>query len=290
MTEEDPFRCRVCGSSTASLIFDNLPDRLQRMPGRFAYVRCTTCDLVQLEKTPADLGRYYKGYGRHQPESLPYAVFRRLITGTYYVMPRASGSSRRLLDYGCGNGWYVKAMKQRGWDVFGYEFDAKFARALSARVGVPVVSNLSELDSMAGSFDLITMNFVFEHLDQPVEAMASVLRLLRPGGEAVLAVPNLDGREAKVFGRRWFHLDPPRHIVHFNKKQLCQFLTDHGFSNPQVRDLPMATGFAGSLSYVVFGHLHPALWYPGILPGLFWALFVRDGLFRVTASKPASPS
>jgi hypothetical protein len=50
-------------------------------------------------------------------------------------------------------------------------------------------------------------------------------------------------------------------------------------------DIPVATGFAGSLSYLIFGYLHPLAWYPAISPGMLFSLLVRDGNFRVSAVK-----
>jgi hypothetical protein len=59
-----------------------------------------------------------------------------------------------------------------------------------------------------------------------VEAIA---RWLRPGGALVVGVPNLASVQARVGGRRWYHLDLPRHRTHFTPAGLQALLDAGGF-------------------------------------------------------------
>jgi len=100
-----------------------------------------------------------------------------------------------------------------------------------------------------------------------------------------MAVPNIEGREARLFGGRWFHLDPPRHIVLFTKDQLTELLGSIGFTECETRDLAVPTGFAGSLSYLLAGRFSAPIWYVGMAPGLLFCRLIRDGNFMIRARK-----
>lgn len=111
-------------------------------------------------------------------------------------------------------------------------------------------------------------------------------RALRPGGKVYIAVPNIESREASMFKSRWFHLDPPRHVSFFTKQHLRDQLERLGFTDIEVRNLAIPTGFAGSISYRLWNRFQGATWYAGIIPGLLFSLFVRDGNFAVSARRP----
>jgi SAM-dependent methyltransferase len=238
---------------------------------------------VQIDNVPSDLAEHYGGYRLHGQDSSLYRTFRNLIIGHCYPLREAAGS---LLDFGCGNGWFLKEMQKRGWKTTGYEVDSSYARELSRAIGVPVLSGEEELRARAGAFDLVTLNFSFEHLDRPRDVLRLVADCLRPGGSIYLSVPNIESLEARLFSRRWFHLDPPRHISFFSKAMLSQALVEAGFDRIRVKDLPVPTGFAGSLSYCIFGRFNTAAWYTAMLPGMLFSSIVRDGNFAITGSKP----
>jgi SAM-dependent methyltransferase len=96
----------------------------------------------------------------------------------------------RLLDVGCGFGFFVKYAVDRGWDASGLEVSAWAAN--EGRRLNNVVIHLAELEEApfeSESLDVIHSNHVFEHLLDPVSTMASARRLLRPGGLLVVEVP-----------------------------------------------------------------------------------------------------
>src|SRR2546428_5289279 len=278
-----PFRCLNCGATDYLPVLQDIPDRLLRLSGRFSYGRCVRCHLLQIREVPPDLAKWYSGYERHNSESPVYAFFRNVVTGRCYAFPQGAG--RRLLDVGCGNGWYMQVMSQRGWQATGYELDPAYAGDLARRIGLAVMSGLDQLNEMSGRFDLATFNFSFEHLAAPRQTLEAVSGALKPGGRIIILVPNAQGREARIFRRRWFHLEAPRHITFYTKQQLAELVAEMGFDQVRVHNVPVATGFAGSLSYLIFGYLHPLVWYPAILPGMLFSFAVRDGIFRVSGVK-----
>lgn len=279
------FECRNCSAHESRPLYASVPDRFHGFAGAFTYVSCARCALVQLEHIPANLGEFYADYRIHTGDSTAYRVLRRMTIGHCYL--ERPGHGKALLDIGCGNGAYIKEMAANGWKAAGYEFDPTHAAALSAQLGLPVISGEQALTDHAGQFDLVTFNFSFEHLDQPLRLLELATRCLRPGGEIYIAVPNIEGREAAIFKDRWFHLDPPRHVSFFTKQLLRQQLERNGFSEIETRDLAVPTGFAGSLSYRLWNRFQLATWYAGIVPGLLFSAVVRDGNFAISARRTA---
>ena len=65
--------------------------------------------------------------------------------------------------------------------------------------------------------------------DRIAEVVGGIARLLRPGGILLVAVPNFASPEARIGRAGWFHLDVPRHLVHFTPSTLTAMLRTAGF-------------------------------------------------------------
>jgi hypothetical protein len=70
---------------------------------------------------------------------------------------------------------------------------------------------------------------VLEHLEDPGAALARISGWLKPGGGLLVGVPNLGSLQALLGGARWYHLDVPRHRVHFTLDGIYRLLASHGF-------------------------------------------------------------
>ena len=277
------FECRHCAFPEYRTVYNNLPDRLHQHGGSYDYIRCKRCGLLQILEVPPDISECYSGYRLHQQDSKIYGFFRKVTIGHCYPFIESSGG--KILDIGCGNGWYLKEMEKRGWQSFGYEFDAEYAMHLSAQLNIPILSGEESLVSYPGYFDLITFNFSFEHLLHPRRIFELACKALIKGGSIFISVPNIEGREARLFGDKWFHLDPPRHITFFSQQLLSELFLENGFEAVEVKNLAVPTGFAGSISYMVWGSFKPLTWFMALPPGMLFAVIIRDGNFQISGTK-----
>jgi 2-polyprenyl-3-methyl-5-hydroxy-6-metoxy-1,4-benzoquinol methylase len=121
-------------------------------------------------------------------------------------------SGGRLLDFGCGNGTFLKMMEVLGWDSFGIERDERSAD-IARSLGLRVSSHLEICDVQPGSIDVVTLNHVIEHVRDPIGALGALRRFMTPGGILGIATPNWDSFTRRVFGPSWYALDPPRHLM-----------------------------------------------------------------------------
>jgi 2-polyprenyl-3-methyl-5-hydroxy-6-metoxy-1,4-benzoquinol methylase len=221
--ERVPVNCPHCGARDGEL-FTTAVDPLAE--AEFQIQRCRRCRLVYLSPQPPEeeLGRYYPDgyYGRR------HRVFRDFFMNLRLRSLPPRRTEGRLLDIGCGHGEFLLACRREGWKVIGVEHEGAPIMEMRSSLGLEVMTT-NELSSLAdASFDVVTMWHVLEHMTAPREILAQAFRLLRPGGTLVVEVPNLGSWQARMGPRYWFHLDAPRHLVHFERDTLGAMLEAEG--------------------------------------------------------------
>src|SRR5262249_21756060 len=91
------------------------------------------------------------------------------------------------------------------------------------------VGRTDELDLNAGSFDVVSLVEVLEHLDDPDSVLADAARLVRPGGAIYLTTPNGKSLSARVLGSSWSLVAPPEHLQLFSVSGVEAALSRAGF-------------------------------------------------------------
>jgi len=206
----------------------------------FAVVQCDACGTCFTNPRPdaASIGRFYpKNYAPHERHIRPRsASFWRGLKNLWSpprveMRPVAWHGEGRLLDFGCGNGAYLKLMADRGWKVTGLDFSSRAVEQIREQLGLTAyLGTLPHIDLEHESFDVITMWHSLEHVHEPMSLLRESRKLLVPGGKIVIAVPNIDSWPFRWFGRHWFGLDVPRHLTHFTPTSLTQMLQRAGFA------------------------------------------------------------
>jgi 2-polyprenyl-3-methyl-5-hydroxy-6-metoxy-1,4-benzoquinol methylase len=141
-----------------------------------------------------------------------------------------------LLDVGCGSGTLLGLLKNRGFRPLGVDFSQEAAQVAETENGVRVlVGSLEQAAFPDGSFDVVTLFHVMEHVTNPRRVLAEVGRILRSDGALILQVPNIDSWQFRAFGARWYGLDIPRHVIDYSKKAMLKLLSDSGFVPTRVK-------------------------------------------------------
>ena len=81
---------------------------------------------------------------------------------------------------------------------------------------------------------MIVLWHVLEHLDDPELGLRRAVEALGCRGRIVISVPNLGSLQARIGGRCWFHLDVPRHAVHFTRRGLVRLIGRCGLEGDAV--------------------------------------------------------
>jgi len=96
----------------------------------------------------------------------------------------------RVLDIGCGLGKYVQKFQERGAEALGLDIDAKRLREGAKDVPGLMLGISEGLPFKDGTFDLIVLNEVIEHVNDDRATMREAQRVLKPGGHVAIYAPN----------------------------------------------------------------------------------------------------
>jgi len=230
------------GPSSRSLCGQGRLDTFAALPlageQRFTYLRCRRCGLARLADGQADdnLQAFYAA--EYEPVCTDFATGHRSLLSylretNFHLMARrieATIPTGRILDVGCGSGVFLAAMSRRGWDVAGIEPHRAVVEDLRRHHGFDVREGmLDDTPVDWGPFDVVALLDVLEHLPYPSAALERVWLLLRPGGLLVIATPNVESLEHRIFGQSWFALQPPDHLWLFSPHSLKRTVTLAGF-------------------------------------------------------------
>lgn len=232
-------------------------DLLFDRPETYNYYQCRRCAAVFQHPMPgADTiaGFYpdkYPVYEREEnlkpPSNLKKAVLRyrygyrhfQVPTVFHVIAPFASllayknntpyEPGGRALDVGCGNGRFLHTLQTLGWHCEGVEFNQVAVQTCRARGLTVHHGDLESARLDDGSFDLITVRHVIEHLPDPDSFMREASRILRNGGRLLIATPNSEALGRRWFGKHWFANDIPRHLILFSTSNLDMLAARHGF-------------------------------------------------------------
>ncbi len=249
--------CPVCGSP-------NLREKLQVQDKSvsqetFTIVQCQACEFQFTNPRPdaATIGRYYESaaYVSHNSgaQGLINQVYK--VARFFTVRRKVSlitklngGRVGRLLDYGCGTGHFLAGAKDKGWQVAGLEPNAGARQDATARVGQPI-QEPDALPALApGSFDVITLWHVLEHVHTLNETLDQLIRVLKPGGKLLIAVPNVESLDAQHYRQDWAAYDVPRHLYHFSPASMRRLLSRHSLTVRQTLPLALDAYYVSMLS------------------------------------------
>jgi len=212
----------------------------------FAFFDCRSCATLYTGEIPAegqaeDYDEYYSESNLSVPEFVSQRV--REIVGGFEAY-RGSG---RLLDIGFGAGTILKIAAELGWDVYGLEV-SKPAVDQASREGFKVFhGKLLDAGYTSDHFDVITASEILEHLDSPIDNLAEVRRILRPGGLFWATTPSCRSLSRRTMGLNWTVASPPEHVQLFSRKGVLMMLRESGF-------VPISVKTAGLNPYELVGH------------------------------------
>ena len=155
--------------------------------------------------------------------------------------------SGRLLDVGCGHGLLLDEARKRGYETVGLELSREAARHARETLGLDVRELPLEAfgegrnGDSPGEFDAIVLADVLEHLDDPVAAIDTCARLLRPGGVLCIVTPDPSSVTARAAGARWWGY-LPAHTVLLPRKTLRELISARGLVISD--DVPFVRTFA----------------------------------------------
>ena len=239
----EPVSCPICGRDPApTLRYDFAPYRV---------VRCPHCGLVFLSPRLTESAilklysdqEYYvsevsgQGYDEYLEVRHNWikTFTRRLeqianyreaspwdqLPITNYQLPG------RVLDIGCGPGFFLEAAQAKGYDAFGLDPSEYIVKVASEKFGGRIQKGVIEsADYPAEHFDLVVAFDTFEHVYHPLEWLTAVRRVLKPGGLLAITTPDPTSLLAKISGKKWVSFKLPEHVFYWSPETIRRVLAE----------------------------------------------------------------
>jgi 2-polyprenyl-3-methyl-5-hydroxy-6-metoxy-1,4-benzoquinol methylase len=199
----------------------------------FVITRCVSCGLLitNPRPTPETISKYYESekYISHHSEKAGlfgwiYRRVRSINLSSKLRLITKNNSQGKILDYGAGTGQFLTFMRAKGWDTYGVELNEE-ARNQILTKGINASKFLEDIEET--KFDVITLWHVLEHVHDINTLIAKLKALLDKKGTMYWAVPNPNSWDAKTYKSHWAGWDVPRHLYHFNQKNIKQLAKLH---------------------------------------------------------------
>lgn len=217
--------CPACRSARRTV-------RLERF-GR-KVMQCLDCDVGYMDAFPADVEDVYSQtvyLESHEVNYLQNVDYRK----KRFAMERLDiirrhlrkpPSQARLLDVGCGTGWFLEVAKEKGFLVSGQEIGKQLAEYTSKKLGARIHTvPLAELPK-SEVFDVITLFDVLEHVTDPRAVLKALRDHLNPGGIGVIFTPNLDSVGIGILRERSSLIMPAEHLFYFTPASLRRIIEE----------------------------------------------------------------
>ena len=219
--------CPICQSASRPL----------GAQGRFELRRCTGChhSFTSDEPTPDELAKVYERYVYDDRDLDAVPPFILDLLGDVIATFEKHRQTGRLLDVGFGQGALLAVAQKRGWRTYGIEAsEAAVEQGRKHGVGELVLGDFVDAVWSDGTFDVIVMTELIEHLTSPRAFLQKARALLRPGGVLYLTTPHGYGLSGRICGGEWSVLGPPEHLQLYSVDSMRRVLFDAGFVDASV--------------------------------------------------------
>lgn len=149
------------------------------------------------------------------------------------LLKTAPNQSPRLLDFGCGDGNFLRAANLFGFQTVGIDFsDSREERSqkLGAIARYSTLKDFQQNSPLARQLDVVTLFQVLEHLVEPLSVLERLASHLKSGGLLIVEVPNCQGIDSSPQDSEAFrNVHPLEHINHFTPSSLALMARFAGF-------------------------------------------------------------
>jgi 2-polyprenyl-3-methyl-5-hydroxy-6-metoxy-1,4-benzoquinol methylase len=219
-------------------------------PDLVDYRRCSTCGLVFAENPPGSGSDHYPAGYHAIPPSLRQLAKRAAREEHKIEVVRRHATGGKLLEVGPSYGAFSWLAKREGFEVEAIEQDPACCRFLSDVVGIRAINSSDVRTALEGlgTYRVVALWHVIEHLPDPFKVLEALGRKVLPGGILVVAAPNPDSFQFRILGKRWPHLDAPRHLTLIPASLIATRMATLGFTAAV-----NTTAGRGSREYDTFG-------------------------------------
>ena len=229
--QDKDFICTLCGNNQGNKF-------LKWEEVGYTLFRCCSCDAVSpnidvniddYTSSIYDIDEYVDKFIRETHNQYEYRKNKFGKERYGYTVDRLNiGVDSRVLDIGCGAGYYLDVLKDNLIECKGLEVSNHLVEYCKSYHNLNV-ENTSLEGEPDGHYDLITMFDVLEHLSDPVSVFNMINKKLKPGGYCVAYTPNIFSVGYELMGVKQNTLLPFEHLCFFNNRSLEFLVKKTGF-------------------------------------------------------------
>ena len=170
-----------------------------------------------------------------------------------YAIRHQDNRISRLLDIGCGTGYFLNAATKRGYTVVGIEKNDQVREDAVTTFGLDVRDETQLMQFKNVNFDVVTLWHSIEHIENFNQTIEKIGEILSPDGVVIMAMPNHLSYDAKIYREFWAAYDLPRHLWHFTPKTARRLLELHQFEIIKQIAMPLDAFYISLLSESYIG-------------------------------------
>ncbi|MBF0529068.1 MAG: class I SAM-dependent methyltransferase [Deltaproteobacteria bacterium] len=200
---------------------------------RITLYRCWNCQFAQFRPVAVGIEAFYRAISAMDNHIETKWEIQQALIDINNI------GARRVLDVGCGSGFFLDTLRRSNPAIKGAGYDANSSIIeLIAEKGYSVLLKPGETDAIYyQSFDAICLFQIIEHIEDPLSFIDQFLQYLKPGGLFIISAPDCDG-PIKHFSNALTEI-PPHHVSQWQETSFQAALQRTGLSRITVKREPL---------------------------------------------------
>ena len=206
----------------------------------FDIVECEACSIRTTTPFPDKkiIGNYYSSDDYISHDDKVSGIFDSIygLVRTYQLNKKKkligkyfNKSNCKILDIGCGAGDFLQYMKENHWNINGVDTSNKARKIANKKLNIKVMDPKDWINNKE-KYDVITCWHSLEHVHEPWVYLDKIKKSLTLDGFLIVALPNYQSTDAKIYKEFWAAYDTPRHLYHFTIKSMNKTIKPHGLN------------------------------------------------------------
>lgn len=206
----------------------------------FDIVECEACSIRTTTPFPDKkiIGNYYSSDDYISHDDKVSGIFDSIygLVRTYQLNKKKkligkyfNKSDGKILDIGCGAGDFLQYMKENHWNINGVDTSNKARKIANNKLNIKVMGPKDWINNKE-KYDVITCWHSLEHVHEPWVYLDKIKKSLTVDGFLIVALPNYQSTDAKIYKEFWAAYDTPRHLYHFTIKSMNKTIKPHGLN------------------------------------------------------------
>ncbi len=265
-------KCRICGNEENNKIYE-IRERLLNKGETFNYLYCSKCGTLQLHEKVDIIANYYpdnyyafvpnkprrrtynfirKSIGKYITDerwvlpSLLFLFLRKYLGSITYLYNTNASEKDSILDVGGGNGQWLHGLIE--WGFSDLTCVDRFCKKGDFSGVKFIQSDILKMKEEK-EYKIVTLHHSFEHMDNPVEVLRKIYKLLDEKGILLIRIPICDSYSWNKYHENWYQIDAPRHSFLYSVEAMELLCSYTGFAIKDIVYDSNYTQFAYSKMY-----------------------------------------